>query len=62
MINIGCANNLDDTYRYRMPRLLIKNEGRGNGIKTVLVNLGDVVHALHVHPSTITLHLGTVSS
>jgi translation initiation factor 5 len=44
--NIGLANAGDAFYRYKMPKLLIKLEGKGNGIKTVLPNLIDVANAL----------------
>ena len=36
----------DVFYRYKMPRLLAKVEGKGNGIKTVVVNMSDVAKAL----------------
>lgn len=66
MINIGGNSVGDVKYRYRMPSLLTKIEGRGNGIKTILTNIEDVAHALHVHPSYPTkffaLQLGAVSS
>ncbi|KAK4048929.1 eukaryotic translation initiation factor 5 [Microbotryomycetes sp. JL201] len=37
----------DSFYRYRMPILQTKIEGRGNGIKTVLPNMADVARALN---------------
>jgi len=40
----------DPFWRYTRPRLIIKIEGSGNGIKTVLVNLEDVALALHINP------------
>lgn len=36
----------DKFYRYKMPRLQVKVEGKGNGIKTVVVNLSAVAQSL----------------
>lgn len=36
----------DVFYRYKMPRLQAKVEGKGNGIKTVVVNMSEVAKAL----------------
>jgi len=36
----------DAFYRYKMPRLQAKVEGKGNGIKTVIVNMADVAKAI----------------
>ncbi|KAI0168644.1 domain found in IF2B/IF5-domain-containing protein [Pestalotiopsis sp. NC0098] len=36
----------DKFYRYKMPRLLVKVEGKGNGIKTVVVNLSTIAQSL----------------
>jgi len=53
-INIG-ANNQDDAfYRYKMPKLVSRVEGRGNGVKTNIVNMVDIAKALG-RPATYTL-------
>lgn len=50
-LNISeCADN-DLYYRYKMPKLITKIEGKGNGIKTIVVNLSDVAKALSRPPS-----------
>lgn len=56
-LNIGGDKN-DSSYRYKMPRLVTKVEGRGNGIKTVLVNMVDISKALHVDPAYTTKFFG----
>eukprot|EP00455_Lapot_gusevi_P028944 TRINITY_DN309_c0_g1_i1.p1 TRINITY_DN309_c0_g1~~TRINITY_DN309_c0_g1_i1.p1 ORF type:complete len:438 (-),score=131.86 TRINITY_DN309_c0_g1_i1:108-1421(-) len=57
-VNIG-GNNNDASYRYKMPRIQTKVEGRGNGIKTVVVNMTDIAKALHVDPDYPTKFFGT---
>ncbi|KAI8137859.1 domain found in IF2B/IF5-domain-containing protein [Fennellomyces sp. T-0311] len=36
----------DSFYRYKMPRLISKVEGKGNGIKTVVPNMAEIARAL----------------
>ncbi|XP_061843423.1 eukaryotic translation initiation factor 5 [Nerophis lumbriciformis] len=49
---------LDQFYRYKMPRLIAKVEGKGNGIKTVIVNMVDVAKALNRPPTYPTKFFG----
>lgn len=49
---VNIRRDVDDKfYRYRMPLLLTKIEGKGNGIKTVIPNMSDVAKAL-TRPAT----------
>ncbi|CAL8273973.1 unnamed protein product [Merluccius merluccius] len=48
----------DQFYRYKMPRLIAKVEGKGNGIKTVVVNMVDVAKALNRPPTYPTKFFG----
>ncbi|KAJ6782539.1 hypothetical protein PWT90_01367 [Aphanocladium album] len=43
----------DNFYRYKMDKLVTKVEGKGNGIKTVVVNLVDVARALSRDPNYV---------
>lgn len=48
----------DQYYRYKMPRLIAKVEGKGNGIKTVIVNMVDIAKALGRPPTYPTKFFG----
>ena len=56
MINIGETD--DPAYRYKMPRLMAKIEGRGNGIKTVIVNCVAISKALRRPPEQVCKFFG----
>lgn len=58
VINIGAANADDAFYRYKMPKLVAKIEGRGNGIKTNIVNNVDIAKALERNPEYVLKYFG----
>jgi len=51
--NIGLSHASDEFYRYKMPKLITKIEGKGNGIKTKLVNITEVAKAIGRSPEHI---------
>jgi len=56
---VNIRRDVDDKfYRYRMPLLLTKIEGKGNGIKTVIPNMTDVSKALSRPPTYTTKFFG----
>jgi translation initiation factor 5 len=59
MLNIGGENAGDAFYRYKMPKLQCKIEGRGNGIKTNVVNNVDIAKALERPPEYVIKYFGT---
>ena len=52
MINISNTNT-DPNFRYKMPKLESKVEGRGNGIKTSVMNVKEVAAAIHRPPTYV---------
>jgi translation initiation factor 5 len=57
-VNIGEANAGDAFYRYKMPKLQARIEGRGNGIKTNVVNNVEIAKALERPPEYIVKYYG----
>ncbi|XP_010530177.1 PREDICTED: probable eukaryotic translation initiation factor 5-1 isoform X2 [Tarenaya hassleriana] len=58
LLNIGASNRDDAFYRYKMPKMVTKIEGRGNGIKTNVVNMVDIAKALGRPASYTTKYFG----
>lgn len=50
----------DQFYRYKMPKIIAKVEGKGNGIKTVIVNMVEIAKALNRPPMYPTKFFGCV--
>ncbi len=58
VINIcGLTPVEDPSYRYKMPSMLTRIEGRGNGIKTVITNIMDVSASLNREAPVISVYL-----
>ena len=59
IINISGTTPVDDpNYRYKMPMVIGKIEGKGNGIKTVIVNISDLAMSLHREPAEVNKFFG----
>nr|CAB3241987.1 eukaryotic translation initiation factor 5 [Phallusia mammillata] len=54
MASVNVNREVQDVfYRYKMPSIIAKVEGKGNGVKTVIVNMVDIAKALG-RPATYT--------
>lgn len=59
MATLNINRKVEDAfYRYKMPKLLAKVEGNGNGIKTVVPNMVEIARALSRPPSYPTKYFG----
>lgn len=59
MATLNIRRDVQDTfYRYKMPVLIAKVEGKGNGIKTVISNMSDIAKSLGRPPSYPTKFFG----
>jgi len=59
VVNIAGTSPVDDpSYRYKMPLVYGKVEGRGNGIKTVIPNVAEVSRSLHRDAGEVTKFFG----
>jgi len=59
IINISGSTPVDDPeYRYKMPSVMGKVEGRGNGIKTVIANISDLGLSLKRPPGEVNKFFG----
>ncbi|KAK4624058.1 Eukaryotic translation initiation factor 5 [Fulvia fulva] len=59
MANVNIRRDVQDPfYRYKMERIQSKVEGKGNGIKTVVVNLANVAYQLARPPSYVIKYFG----
>mmetsp|Transcript_28390 Transcript_28390/g.33635 ORF Transcript_28390/g.33635 Transcript_28390/m.33635 type:complete len:406 (-) Transcript_28390:134-1351(-) len=59
VVNIAGTSPVDDpSYRYKMPLVYGKVEGRGNGIKTVIPNVSEVSRSLHRDAGEVTKFFG----
>ncbi|KAJ1912029.1 eukaryotic translation initiation factor 5 [Tieghemiomyces parasiticus] len=59
MATINIRRDVKDSYyRYKMPKLMSKIEGKGNGIKTVIPNMSDIARSLCRPPAYPTKYFG----
>ncbi|CAG0917408.1 unnamed protein product [Notodromas monacha] len=59
MATLNVNRNVTDAfYRYKMPRIMAKVEGKGNGIRTVIINMVEVARSLGRPPTYTTKYFG----
>jgi hypothetical protein len=59
LLNITGSRVVEDpSFRYKMPRLVCRIEGRGNGIRTCIVNLTEISDSLNRPPDILTKYFG----
>eukprot|EP01024_Parvocaulis_polyphysoides_P021362 TRINITY_DN2010_c0_g1_i5.p2 TRINITY_DN2010_c0_g1~~TRINITY_DN2010_c0_g1_i5.p2 ORF type:complete len:479 (-),score=125.88 TRINITY_DN2010_c0_g1_i5:1863-3299(-) len=58
MATVNIGNVQDEHYRYKMPKLQAKIEGRGNGIRTNIVNNVEIAKSLARPPLYLLKHFG----
>ncbi|CAG0922511.1 unnamed protein product [Notodromas monacha] len=59
MASLNVNRNVTDLYyRYKMPRIMAKVEGKGNGIRTVILNMVEVARSLGRPPTYTTKYFG----
>jgi len=59
MATLNVNRNVNDLfYRYKMPKLIAKVEGKGNGIKTVIANMPEIAKCLSRPPEYPTKYFG----
>lgn len=59
MATVNINRNVTDMfYRYKMQKVIVKVEGKGNGIKTRIVNMSDIAKALDRPPAYPTKYFG----
>ena len=59
MATVNIRRDVKDAfYRYKMPKLQSKVEGKGNGIKTVISNMEEISKSLNRPPSYVTKYFG----
>ncbi|PVU85044.1 hypothetical protein BB561_006990 [Smittium simulii] len=60
MSNVNIRRDVKDSfYRYKMPKIISKIEGKGNGIKTVIPNMSDIARSLSRPPAYPTKYFGS---
>uniref|UniRef100_A0A2I3SGB3 Translation initiation factor IF2/IF5 domain-containing protein n=1 Tax=Pan troglodytes TaxID=9598 RepID=A0A2I3SGB3_PANTR len=59
-MSVNVNPSMSDQFYYKMPCLIAKVEGKGNGIKTVIVNMTDTAKALNWPPRYPTKYFGGI--